>query len=70
MLKIIGIIVYGAIVISTGIEMYQDRTIEEKKDWVNDIAIAVLVLIWPITIIADIIHERYKKTKQESKEEA
>ena len=60
MLNIIIILVYVAVMIYTGVEVYKGGAIEEMKDWACSIVIILSVCLWPLSIIYYVITERSK----------
>jgi len=70
MIKLIGIIVYLAIGVAIGIQMYEERSLDEERDWYDILWLAIGSSIWLITLMIAIVYDECKQLKKESNEKA
>jgi len=59
MINILIIIVYLAITILIGVQLYEDQSLMNRRDRSNIFWLIIGTGIWPIAIIIAVIYERY-----------
>jgi len=59
MINILIIIVYLAIIILIGVQLYEDQSLMNRRDRSNIFWLIIGTGIWPIAIIIAVIYERY-----------